>query len=256
MFAPLEPDPETVPGHIVWFQPIVAAASGRPLGAEALARTYAPDGRIVSAGGLFTGNQTSGDARLLLDRHTVRRVGAAVRAWTLTGFAPRINVNISTATIARHPDCVLTWFADERLDLANLTVEITETAPVDDIGAIAAAVERLRVAGLRIAIDDFGCGSATFELLHRVGADILKIDQRFVQPLIECDRSRRFIGVMVRLAHELGMHVVAEGVESSRHWNWLTEAGCDAVQGHAIAMPMSADALLRWRPSHTWSPSS
>jgi EAL domain-containing protein (putative c-di-GMP-specific phosphodiesterase class I) len=255
VFAPLDPLGDDLAGHLIWFQPIIAAASGRPLSAEALARTYAADGRIVSAGWLFSAEQLSGEDRLGLDRQTVRRVGADVRAWAARSFTPHVSVNISTTTIARHPDCVLTWFADEGLDLGKLTIEITETAPIDDIGAIANAVERLRGAGLRIAIDDFGCGSATFELLHRVGADVLKIDRRFVQPLIESERSRRFIAVMVRLAHELGMHVVAEGVETSQHWDWLTEAGCDAVQGHAIAMPMPAQALVRWRPSHTWSPS-
>ena len=240
------------PGHFVWFQPLVAAASGRPLSAEALARAYTHDGRIVSAGALFAVDRTSASERLLLDRQTFRRVGLQLRCWSKIGFTPRVNVNVSTTTIALHPDCVLRWLAQEEVDPAGLTVEVTETGPVEDVAAVARAVGRFRAAGLRVAIDDFGCGSATMELLYRVKADELKIDQRFVLPLVGDERSRRVVGSIVRLAHELGMDVVAEGVESPQHWDWLTDIGCDAVQGHAVAMPMSADALLRWRPPLTW----
>jgi EAL domain-containing protein (putative c-di-GMP-specific phosphodiesterase class I) len=246
----------------VWYQPIVAAASGRPLGAEALARTYSADGRIVSAGALFSNPTMSAQRRRRLDHQTVRRVGASAAEWAAVGFFPPISVNVSTTTIDRDADSVLGWIADkgligwiddEGLDPKRLTVEITETEPVLDIAAIALAVERYRGAGLRVAIDDFGCGSATFELLHRVGADVMKIDRRFVRALVADERSRRVVAAMVRLAHELGMQVVAEGVESPLQWDWLTEIGCDAVQGHAIALPMSADALVDWREPNAWS---
>jgi EAL domain-containing protein (putative c-di-GMP-specific phosphodiesterase class I) len=239
--------------HIVWYQPIVAAASGRPLSAEALARAYTADGRVVSAGALFSDARSTNERRRRLDRQTLRRVGESVAKWGPIGFTPPVSVNVSTSTLDRDPDGFLCWIADEGLDPTRLTIEITETAPVQDIAAIALAVERYRRAGLRVAIDDFGCGSATFELLHRVGADVMKIDRRFVRPLIADERSRRVISAMVRLAHELGMQVVAEGVESPRHWDWLTEIGCDAVQGHAIASPMSSDALCAWRDSTAWS---
>ena len=242
--------------HIVWYQPIVAAASGRPIGAEALARAYTSDGRIVSAGALFSDARCSHERMQRLDRQTVRRVGTSVAEWAAIGFFPSISLNVSTTTIDRDSAGVLRWLADEKIDPQRITVEITETAPVEDIAAIAAAVERYRAAGLRVAIDDFGCGSATFELLHRVGADIMKIDRRFVRSLIADERARRVIAAMVRLAHELGMHVVAEGVESPRQWDWLTEIGCDAVQGHAIARPMPPDSLVFWRDRTAWSPAT
>jgi EAL domain-containing protein (putative c-di-GMP-specific phosphodiesterase class I) len=240
--------------HIVWYQPIVAAASGRPVGAEALARAYTSDGRVVSAGALFSDARCSHERLRRLDRQTVRRVGASVAEWAAIDFFPSISLNVSTTTIDRDPAAVLRWLADEKIDPKRITVEITETAPVEDIAAVATAVEQYRTAGLRVAIDDFGCGSATFELLHRVGADIMKIDRRFVRSLIADDRSRRVVAAMVRLAHELGMQVVAEGVESALQWNWLTEIGCDAVQGHAIARPMPPDSLVFWRDRLAWSP--
>jgi len=240
--------------HIVWYQPIVAAASGRPISAEALARAYTPNGRVVSAGALFADARCSHERLLRLDRQTVRRVGASVAEWAAIDFFPSISLNVSTTTIDRDPAAVLRWLADEKIDPKRVTIEITETAPVEDIAAIAAAVEHYRAAGLRVAIDDFGCGSATFELLHRVGADIMKIDRRFVRSLVADERSRRVIAAMVRLAHELGMHVVAEGVESPLQWEWLTDIGCDAVQGHAIARPMPADSLVFWRDRIAWSP--
>jgi len=239
---------------MVWYQPIVAAASGRPIAAEALARAYTPDGRVVSAGALFSDARCSHERRRRLDRQTVRRIGASVAEWSPLGFLPAISLNVSTTTIDRDADLLLRWISDEHLDPNRLTIEITETSPVEDIAAIASAVERYRAAGMRVAIDDFGCGSATFELLHRVGADIMKIDRRFVRPLIADERSRRVIAAMVRLAHELGMQVVAEGVESPLQWDWLTEIGCDAVQGHAIAAPMSGEALVGWRDRIAWSP--
>lgn len=242
------------PDHLVWYQPIVAAASGRPIGAEALARMFTADGRVVSAGALFSDPRSSDEQRRQLDRQTMRRVGANVAEWATIDFEPSISVNVSASTIDHDPLGVLRWLTAEGIDPARITVEITETAPVDDIAAIAAAVERYRMAGLRVAIDDFGCGSATFELLYRVGADLMKIDRRFVQSIIADDRARRVITGMVRLAHELGMQVVAEGVESALQWDWLTEIGCNAVQGYAIAHPMPADALVYWRDRIAWSP--
>jgi len=240
--------------HIVWYQPIVAAASGRPLSAEALARARTADGRIVSAGALFSDANCSQERRRMLDRHTVRGIGASVADWTALGFFPAISVNLSTTTIESDAVALLRWIGKEKLQPDRLTVEITETEPIEDIGAIARAVERYRAGGLRVAIDDFGCGNATFELLHRVGADVMKIDRRFVRPLIADERSRRVIAAMVRLAHELEMQVVAEGVESQLHWDWLTGIGCDAVQGHAIASPMPAEALFYWREPAAWLP--
>jgi EAL domain-containing protein (putative c-di-GMP-specific phosphodiesterase class I) len=240
--------------HIVWYQPIVAAASGRPICAEALARAYTSDGRVVSAGALFADARCSHERLRRLDRQTVRRVGTSLTEWAALGFFPAVSVNVSTTTIDRDPTSVLRWLADEKIDPKRITVEITETVPVEDIAAIAAAVERYRAAGLRVAIDDFGCGSATFELLHRVGADVMKIDRRFVRSLMCDDRARRVIRAMVRLAHELGMQVVAEGVESPLQWEWLTEVGCDAVQGYAIAHPMTPDSLVSWRDRCAWSP--
>jgi EAL domain-containing protein (putative c-di-GMP-specific phosphodiesterase class I) len=238
--------------HFVWYQPIVAAASGRPLSAEALARARTADGRVVSAGALFSDASCSQERRRMLDRHTLRGIGASTVEWAALDFFPAVSVNVSTTTIEGDATALLRWIAKEKLDPDRLTVEITETEPIEDIGAIARAVERYRADGLRVAIDDFGCGNATFELLHRVGADIMKIDRRFVRPLIADERSRRVIAAMVRLAHELEMQVVAEGVESQLHWDWLTEIGCDAVQGHAIALPMSAEALLEWREPTAW----
>jgi EAL domain-containing protein (putative c-di-GMP-specific phosphodiesterase class I) len=207
----------------------------------------------VSAGALFSEARCSHERLRRLDRQTVRRVGANLAEWAEHQFFPSISINVSTTTIDRDSDAVLAWIAEEKLDPRRLAIEITESAPVWDIAAIASAVERYRTAGLHVAIDDFGCGSATFELLHRVGADVMKIDRRFVRPLIADERSRRVIAAMVRLAHELGMIVVAEGVESPRHWDWLTEIGCDAVQGHAIAHPMPADELRDWRDFSAWA---
>jgi EAL domain-containing protein (putative c-di-GMP-specific phosphodiesterase class I) len=240
--------------HIVWYQPIVAAASGRPIGAEALARAYTADGRVVSAGALFSDERCTHDRLRRLDRQTVRRVGASLAEWAAIEFFPSVSINVATTTIDRDAEAVLRWLGDESIDPKRITVELTETAPVEDIAAIAAAVERYRAAGLRVAIDDFGCGSATFELLHRVGADIMKIDRRFVRPLVGDERARRVIAAMVRLAHELGMQVVAEGVESPLQWDWLTDIGCDAVQGHAIAHPMPPDSLVYWRDRVAWLP--
>ena len=171
----------------MWYQPIVTAASGRPLAAEALARAYTSDGRVVSAGSLFSDARCLNERRRRLDRQTVRRVAANVAAWAELEFYPRVSVNLSTGTIDRDPYALLKWIADERLDPTRLTVEITETAPVEDIAAIAGAVELYRRAGLRVSIDDFGCGSATFELLHRVGADVLAGE--WVLQLGRCNRQ-------------------------------------------------------------------
>ena len=107
-------------------------------------------------------------------------------------------------------------------------------------------IGRLRQEGVRIAIDDFGIGYSSFQTLRMLEVDRIKIDRDFVAHLTTEPRDRLIVASLIRLAHDLGLDVVAEGVENPQIWNALTTLGCDVAQGFGIAPPMAFPDLRGW----------
>jgi EAL domain-containing protein (putative c-di-GMP-specific phosphodiesterase class I) len=127
-----------------------------------------------------------------------------------------------------------------------VTIEVTETTRIRALGALVGFVDACRAAGFEIAIDDFGCGYSTLALLQRFRADVVKIDRRFVAALPGEPWTRSIVRHLIALAHELGMRVIGEGVETAEQAAWLRRLDCDELQGYAVAHPMSGEELLRW----------
>jgi EAL domain-containing protein (putative c-di-GMP-specific phosphodiesterase class I) len=133
-----------------------------------------------------------------------------------------------------------------RIHPSLVTCEITESVAMEDTKATQTAVRRLGEAGIRLSIDDFGTGYSSLSYLRRLPAEEVKIDQSFVHDLDRSADARAVVDAVVKLAHALGLRVVAEGVENERQHQLLVELGCDELQGYRFAKPMSADALLLW----------
>ena len=133
-----------------------------------------------------------------------------------------------------------------------LHIEITEHHIIDDHDAAAIALSELRSAGVGVALDDFGAGFASLGWLARFPADILKIDAYFIRAMEESDAARKIIRAITALAHELGLTVIAEGVESPDAPARLRDLGCDFAQGHFYGGAVEPDeAELRYlRPAH------
>ncbi len=126
----------------------------------------------------------------------------------------------------------------------SIVLEVTETSVMDDPALSAALLGRLRDAGLRIAIDDFGIGHSTFAYLQHIPATELKIDKSFVLDMAGNQRTAQLVRSMVELAHNLGLEVVAEGVETEATLQALTAMGCDHAQGYLIGRPQRAADFL------------
>jgi EAL domain-containing protein (putative c-di-GMP-specific phosphodiesterase class I) len=142
------------------------------------------------------------------------------------------------------------WLLEEieatGIDPARITLEITESALLQDRDAVAARLATLRDAGLRIAVDDFGTGYASLNYLTSLPLDMLKIDRGLVTNIVERERDRIVVRRLTSLAHELGLKVVVEGVESAAQLALLNEWGCDFYQGFFGSVPLEHDALTRF----------
>jgi diguanylate cyclase (GGDEF)-like protein len=134
-----------------------------------------------------------------------------------------------------------TGFSPDRLEL-----ELTERGLVRNVERSGYAIRKLRDAGVRIAIDDFGVGYSSYQTLRNIEVDRVKIDRDFVQGVLTSDRDRIIVSSLIELAHDLGLDVVAEGVESSLVWDALAALDCDLAQGFGIAVPMSYTDLRGW----------
>ncbi|HQC99854.1 MAG TPA: EAL domain-containing protein, partial [Aquabacterium sp.] len=128
----------------------------------------------------------------------------------------------------------------------RFTCEITESVAMEDTQVTQRSFERLRRAGLHVSIDDFGVGQASLSYLRRLPAAELKIDASFVHDLGQSEDARSIVDAVVKLAHALGLKVVAEGVETERQRDLLVQLDCDELQGYLFAKPMAAAQLAVW----------
>ena len=125
----------------------------------------------------------------------------------------------------------------------HITFEVTESAAVTDDKAIIAALEAFRAMGLKISIDDYGTGQSTLSYLQKLPADEIKIDQSFVRNILTNRSDQILVRSTIELGHELGLVVVAEGVEDKATMALLTSYHCDIIQGWHIGRPMPLDEI-------------
>jgi EAL domain-containing protein (putative c-di-GMP-specific phosphodiesterase class I) len=170
------------------------------------------------------------------------------RVWREAGLKMRVAINLSVFQM-RQDDLV------ERIQDAlkrygvnpsRLTCEITESVAMEDTQVTQRTFERLGEAGIHLSIDDFGTGYSSLAYLRKLPASELKIDRSFIKDLDTSPDARAIVDAVLKLAHAIGLNVVAEGVENERQRDLLLELGCDELQGYLFARPMSARALLIW----------
>ena len=227
----------------VLFQPLIEPTSGRVMGVEALARSpIAADAQLLfaraSAGGL--------EERLsrLVQRKALRT--AAVWEGPLKDLG--LSINVLPADISR--DGYDIWLLDEigaaGLDPARVTAEITESVLLVDHEAVAERLSRLRDAGLRIAVDDFGTGYANLAYLTSLPLDSIKIDRGLIADLVGGERDRIVVKALIHLARELDLKVVVEGVETAAQLALIADWGCDLYQGFLGAGALTHEELARF----------
>jgi EAL domain-containing protein (putative c-di-GMP-specific phosphodiesterase class I) len=128
----------------------------------------------------------------------------------------------------------------------RFTCEITESVAMEDTQVTRSAFERLREIGVHVSIDDFGTGHSSLATLRRLPAQELKIDRAFVADMATDADAKAIVGAVMTMAHQLGLRVVAEGVEKPAQRDLLVQMGCDELQGYLFAKPMSARAIALW----------
>jgi EAL domain-containing protein (putative c-di-GMP-specific phosphodiesterase class I) len=224
----------------VHFQPQIAVASGDVVGVEALARW---DG-ASSPEDLFRRAAAAGLAERL-SRHVQRTALRRVGAWTGALGRLRISINLLAADLERpgYERWLLDEIAAAGLTPDRVTVEITESSLVADRPAASARLSQLRAAGVHIAVDDFGTGYCSLAYLTSLPLDTLKIDRGLIADIVGGSRDRIVVKAMIRLARELRLQVIVEGVETAAQLALLSAWECDLYQGFLGARALDEAGL-------------
>ena len=220
---------------IVHYQPRLALPSQMPLGVEALVRWRHPERGLLPPAAFLELAEVSGTIQMLT-RVVTERAITEIEQLGL-GAPLEVAVNLSSRNLS---DPTLTTWVSELIERRGVTpstlcFELTERQLIDDPGQTLEVLHELRRLGVRIAIDDFGTGFSSMQYLRDLPIDEVKIDRRFVTDLERGDDT--MARSLVDLGHNLGLHVVAEGVESERALERLAELGCDSAQGYHLGVP-------------------
>ena len=227
----------------VRYQPQIAPSTGLVTGVEALARWDCADGPEA----LFA-RATAHGLQERLSRTIQRRALREAGKWRGALGNLRLSINLIAEDLSRdgYVDWLLSEIAQAKLEPDRLTVEITESSLIVDPTAVAARLARLRDAGVHIAIDDFGSGYSNLAYLSALPLDALKIDRAMIADLVGGSRDRIVVRAMIRLARELGLKVIVEGVESTEQLALLATWECDLYQGFLGAGALDQQELTRF----------
>ncbi|MDE2396712.1 MAG: EAL domain-containing protein, partial [Burkholderiales bacterium] len=234
-------------GLCLQYQPKVDTRSGRVAAVEALVRWEHPQrGRISPAE--FVPLAERHGLIVALGDWVIEAACRQSRAWREGGLYMRVAVNVSTHQMQQSDLARKLQASLQRHGVAPqlLTCEITESAAMQDTEVAQQIFRELREIGVSISIDDFGTGYSSLAYLRKLPAEELKIDRAFVTDLAQSADARAVVLAVVQLAHALGLHVVAEGVETEEQRRLLTELGCDQLQGYLLARPMTGQGVALW----------
>jgi len=232
--------------HLV-YQPKVGLSDGACTSVEALLRWSHPDMGSISPAEFMPVIETTSLARATTE-WVLNAAMRQIAAWREDGVALQVAVNVSAVNLEEPDFCdrVLMLLQRHGLAPASLAIELTESALMRNPKVAQATLERLGHAGVQLAIDDFGTGYSSLSYLQSLPANVVKIDQSFMRDLGQDERRRSLVRTMIKLSHDLGHKVVAEGVETVEVEDFLREAGCDEVQGYLHARPLAPQALTEW----------
>lgn len=235
---------------LLHYQPQIEIASGRIVGAEALVRWQHPVRGLVPPKQFIPLAEKSGLIEPIGD-WVLRTACAQAAAWAHSGLpALRMAINVSPrqfhdpALVSR----VTQLLADHELASGQLELEITESISMKDPEASCRILASLKAIGVSIAIDDFGTGYSNLAYLRQFPVHRLKLDRAFVSELDSQSSSHAIVEAIVMMAHNLGLQVLAEGVETAAQRDELLRCGCDELQGYWFSEPVDAaefGALLR-----------
>ena len=232
---------------LLHYQPKADVQSGRVLGAEALVRWQHPEHGLLGPDEFIPLAERTG----LIHPLTRWVLEAALRqaaAWHRAGHRLSVAVNVSTRCLLDRglPDEVAELLAAWEVPAGSLVLEVTESAVMADPSRALDVLGRLHAMGVRLALDDFGTGYSSMAYLKALPVDELKVDRSFVGEMVTSPSDSMIVRSTIDLGHNLGLRVVAEGVESQDAWRQLEALGCDTAQGYYLGRPMPAADLEHW----------
>ena len=231
----------------LYYQPKADLITGQVKSAEALVRWNHPERGLLSPDDFIPLTENTG----LIQPLTLYLIETAIRqarVWQDAGIDMTIAVNISARSLLDHelPEQIGSLL--ERWGLAPnyLRLEITESTIMEDPVRALAVLDRLSRKGIGLALDDFGTGYSSLSYLKRLPVDELKIDKSFVISMHEDDNDAVIVRSTIDLGRNLGLEVVAEGVETQEHWDKLVELGCNTAQGYYLSRPVAPGEFVQW----------
>jgi len=233
------------PQFSVEYQPQLRVSDGEVAGIEALIRWHHPEYGDIPPGA-FIGLAEHTDLISPITDLVVRMAATGIRTSTAGELTLAVNVSARSLVDRRFAKRLLDVLDNVGLPPHRFEIEVTERALVTHPEHSSYTIAALREAGVRLAVDDFGCGYSSYHTLRDLDVDRLKIDRVFVAGMLTNPRDEAIVRSVVNLAHRLGIEVVGEGVESPDVLQALMATGCDVAQGYCIAHPMPLAELRGW----------
>jgi diguanylate cyclase (GGDEF)-like protein/PAS domain S-box-containing protein len=232
---------------VLHYQPKLDVHTGDLAGIEALTRWQHPTRGLIAPGEFVPAAENTGLIQPLT-RYVLDEALGQLARWKGDGYRLNVAVNLSMRNLhdPTLPEQVGRLLDKWELPGERLTIEITESAIVSDPVRTAGVIRRLKELGVGIAIDDFGTGYTSLAYLARLAITQLKIDRSFVQSMHSDADDAAIVRSIITLGHDLGLEVVAEGVETKATYDQLARLGCDTVQGYWLSRALPPDELSEW----------
>lgn len=233
---------------VLYYQPKASVADGHIVGVEALLRWQHPDRGLVSPGEFMPVLEETG-LIVPVGEWVLKAVCEQIRTWQRAGITPvPVAVNFSPRQFASRDlgDTIKRVLDEQQVDPRLIEVEITESSLMSNLEETALILKYVGDLGVGLSIDDFGTGYSSLAYLKRFPFDSLKVDRSFVQDLTTDADDATITRALISMAHNLGLKVVAEGVETEAQLAFLVEHGCDEIQGFFFSRPLIAEECGAW----------
>ncbi|HEY5595272.1 MAG TPA: EAL domain-containing protein, partial [Nitrospiria bacterium] len=238
---------------VLYYQPKIDLKAGRTIGVEALVRWQHPQHGLILPDQFISLAEHTGVIKPLT-LWVLSEAARQILAWHQAGLEIAVAVNLSVRNLQdlQLPDQIAELLRNSGVMPGWLELEITESAIMADPGRAMEILTRLKTMGIRFSIDDFGAGYSSLSYLRRLPVAAVKVDKSFVIGMDASEDDAVIVRSTVDLAHNLGLKVIAEGVESQKVLDRLVAMGCDAAQGNYISRPVPAADLTRWLAESAW----
>lgn len=236
----------------VYYQPKIEISTGKIAGMEALVRFETPKKGIISPVVFIPVSEETGQI-IDIGEIVLRKACFATKQWVDAGlFDGRVAVNLSAVQFTQNN--LVTQIAnilkESQLPAKHLELEITEGTVMDSPQAAIDTMLQIRAMGIHLSLDDFGTGYSSLAYLKKFPLNTLKIDKAFVDDIEESEQGRNMVATIVTIAHNLGMDVVAEGVETNQQLSFLSSLRCEQLQGYLYSKPLATEHFKKYLLAH------